>query len=113
MSQEMFTYHGIFSDYPNCNFVVRRYGSPKNIYIGIVSRDEGPICHCTINTQCELPDDRIAVKDYSENEGMVERLKELDIITGDPVEYISSGFVDIGVYMLSEKGKKLVQESLS
>lgn len=108
----MFTFRGSVCDYPNCAFTIKRYGMNNNIYIGIISKDEGPICHCTVNTPTKLPDDRIAVKDWSENEGMVEKLKDLDMITGDPVDYIHSGLVNIGVYMLSENGKQLLNEAL-
>ena len=111
-SEEKFIYKSIFGGvYDNCHFVISQYCSPKNIYIGIVSDDEGPIGPCTINIEgVIIPENQVLVKNYSENEGMDKFLLENDIITGEPVDYISSGFVDIPVYKLGTKGKELVSK---
>ncbi len=51
-----------------------------------------------------LPDDRIAVKDYSEGSGNVLSLQKAGLIGDEPEEVRSSGFVLIPVYTLTEKG---------
>ena len=108
-SPETFTFKGIACEYSNCHFEISRYQGTNNIYIGIVD-DEGPICRCTVNISRPIPDDRIAIKDWSENEGMDVTLKEMNIIQGDPVDCELSGFVTIDIYMLGEKGKQLITE---
>ena len=52
-------------------------------------------------------DDVLAVKDWNENEGMFEALIEQGIITNECVDIVESGFVDIKIYRLTEKGKDL------
>ena len=64
-------------------------------------------CMCSVNPGVLVPEDCLAVKDYSENEGMVEFLKAEGVIEGDPVGKITSGFVEIPVYALTGKGMDL------
>ena len=109
---EPFTYKSQFATYPNCQFVIDRYANPDNLYLGICMKDPETdsleqICHCTANTHIKLPDDRITVKNYSENEGMEEFLIKEGIIEEHPYSCITSGFVIINVFKLTEKGKKL------
>ena len=110
-SPETFTFKGMICEYPDCHFEISRYQGTNNIYIGIID-NEGPICRCTVNIPRSIPDDRIAIKDWSENEGMDVTLKEMNIIEGDPIDCELSGFVTIDIYMLGEKGKQLVSEHL-
>jgi len=56
----------------------------------------------TVNTDKKLPDNQIAIKNYSENEGMVEWLLKNKIIKGDCIINISSGYVEIPVYEVVE-----------
>lgn len=92
--------------FPNCYFVPSRYTSNNNLALKIESEDEGSICVCTVNPPKKLSDDVICVKDYSENKGMVEFLKNMGII-GDRVEVIPSGWVELYVYELTEHGKEI------
>lgn len=113
-SNESFTFKGIFCDYTNCKFLVSRYNTNNNLYLGIhCFYEDGhsePVCHCTVNTSTALSDDRIAVKDYSENEGMEDFLIRMGIIECDPIDYIISGCVSIGVFKLTDKGKELFKD---
>jgi hypothetical protein len=95
-----------FGTYPNCYFVPSRYRSNNNLALQIQSEDEGPICVCTVNPNEKLSDDVICIKDYSENEGMAEFLKNMGII-GDRVKVIPSGWVELYVYELTEHGKEI------
>lgn len=71
-----------------------------------------PIATCTTNLVDDLcPDDCAYIKDYSENEGMVDILIDEGIIYPGPVDVVKSGFVVIGLYTLTEKTLKLFDES--
>jgi hypothetical protein len=93
--------------FPNCYFVPSRYSSNNNLALKIESEDKGLICVCTVNPDEKLSDDVICIKNYSENEGMVEFLKNMGII-GDMVKVIPSGWVELyDVYELTEHGKEI------
>lgn len=104
MENRTFTYKNKYSVYPDCYFIVRRYADTNNLAIIIQSIHEGVITRVTTNPTCSLSDEYIAVKNYSENEGMVEFLISMNIITELPVFTIPSGFVEIPVYRLTEEG---------
>jgi hypothetical protein len=61
--------------------------------------DGEPILTASINT-IDLPDDRVAIKTYSENEGIVSLLLNANVIEGSPIQQVKSGFVTIPVYKL-------------
>ena len=95
-----------YAAYEGCRFVAGRYGNGNPALS--VADDEGTICICSVNPpDTRLRDGLIAVKNWSENEGMVELLKEHDVITGNPVMLVTSGFVSIGVYKLTDHGRSL------
>ena len=69
--------------------------------------EDGPLCEpvamATVNViehPCE--DDYAYIKDYSENEGMVDALVEAKIIKPQPFCFVQSGHVTIGMYELTE-----------
>lgn len=95
-----------FMGFEHCKFVVNRYCNNDNLAISIFSRTAGPICNVTVGIDDKLDDDKIAVKTYSENEGMDDWLYQNGYIENIPCFYINSGFVDIPVYKLTELGKK-------
>lgn len=105
------TFKTKYASYPNCEFVTNRYMN-GNLALQVVSSEEGLITTCTVNPGEEIGDDFIAVKNYSENEGMDETLKEMGII-GEKVDEIPSGFVTIPVYKLTKKGKELFKDELN
>ena len=76
------------------------YASPKNIALELLCED-GPYGMATINTEVVLPSHHVAIKNYSENEGMVDALLASGVISGEPALYIASGFATIPVYELS------------
>lgn len=63
-----------------------------------------------ISRNVNLPVNQIAVKDYSENAGALDCMKELGIIHDIALRYIRSGWVEIPVHLLTEKGMGIVQE---
>lgn len=98
---------GIF-DEPNCHFYTNRYKTTGNLYVAIMDAEGSPYITVSVNppNDFKLTDDFICVKDYSENEGMVDWLKEQGLIEGEPKLKIASGFVLLPVYKLSAKGKE-------
>ena len=86
-------------------FKTGRYNN-GNLALEVWSRAEGPLCVCTVNPGFPLPPTHIAVKNYSENEGMEQALRDLDII-GEQTGIIPSGFVKIPVFLLTEYGRAL------
>ena len=99
------TFKTQYGEYPNCEFKTGQYGN-GNLALQVVSQDEGPICICTVNPGEVVTHDAIAVKNYSENVGMVEILTEMGII-GRELYCIPSGSVSIPVHKLTEKGLEL------
>lgn len=101
----MMTFKTKYGEYPNCEFKTGQYGN-GNLALQVESLDEGPICTCTVNPDEVVTHDAIAVKNYSENEGMVDTLTEMGLI-GEELYSIPSGFVSIPVHKLTEKGLEL------
>ena len=102
-----FTYKSQFGEYPDCQFQTGRYNN-GNLAVEIWSTEEGPITRVTVNPGIKISDAAIAIKNYSENEGMVDWLLSENIIEGDPISEIPSGWVKIPVYQLSAHGKELL-----
>lgn len=109
---EIFEYNCFGSTY-KVQFAVGRYGN-GNLALEMMgaegTEDEGePIVRVTVNPDIPLPDTQIAIKDYSENEGMVDFCKKIGII-GKLVRTIPSGFVEIPVYELTESGLEIFKD---
>ena len=104
-----FTYTSECSRFENCHFCVARYANNQNLAIAIFD-NEGPVTYCTVNTPVKLTDDRIAVKNYSENTGMDNFLIDMGIIEKEPIDHIESGWVEIPVHKLTQSGLDLIKE---
>lgn len=91
--------------YKNCHFNTNHYLN-GNKALQIVD-DEGVICTCSVNGLRINDTDEIGIKDWSENEGMVDFLLKNEIIFGEPIDYENSGFVTIPYYKLTDKGMEL------
>lgn len=55
----------------------------------------------TVNV-IELPDGLVAIKSYSENEGLLEQLISLGLVT-EVVSYVSSGFASIPICKIDQE----------
>ena len=108
---EKFVYKTQYGDYENCFFQVGKYTS-GNIAISIVSENDGPITHCTTSSNLKYPDNTIAVKYWSENEGMEEFLIKMGIIESEPCDMDVTLPMTPSIYKLTEKGLKIVKEQL-
>lgn len=100
---EKFTFKSKYATYQNCYFVISHYGN-GNLAVEVWSNEEGPINRITTNPDVKIPTTHIAIKNYAENEGMVDTMKEMGIIEGDPVQIIRTGYVMVPVYKLTSKG---------
>lgn len=101
----MMTFKTKYGEYPNCEFVTGYYPN-GNLALQVAIKDEGSLCTCTVNPGQVVTHDAIAVKDYSENEGMVETLTTMGII-GKELYRIPRGRVGIPVHKLTKKGLKI------
>ena len=102
---EMFTYKG----YKGCFFSDGRYRDNGNRALEIINHAEGPIATVTVNPGEPVENDCIAVKNYSENAGMLDFLRDNGIV-GETVRVINSGWVEIPVCRLTEKGLEIFGE---
>ena len=87
-----------FATYDNCFFKTGKYADNtpaihihQNTQYGVE-----PILTATVSLGVPLPDGCILVKDYSENEGVLEFLKNLGVVT-KVMCYLPSGYVSIPV----------------
>lgn len=99
-----------FGEKYTCQFAIGEYGN-GNLALEIIGAEgtdyEGePIVRVTVNPDQIVPEDCIAIKDYSENRGMVDFCREIGIIA-DRVTTIQSGWVQIPVYKLSDSGLEI------
>jgi hypothetical protein len=89
MEKKILNYKGY-----DCKLVKREYqegGSPALCLEDPITGE--PIAVATINVpELELPKDVVVIKDYSENEGMLDFLIQNKIVE-EPMEYIPLGFI--------------------
>lgn len=105
---DSFTYTSKFGTvYNDCFFVIGSYETTGNHAIS-VANDEGLICYCTVNAQRVNKPDEIGVKNYGENEGMMDFLIGMGIIEKKPFTFEHSGFVMIPYFKLTDSGLELV-----
>ena len=86
-----------------CHLVIGEYSNNRIALTLIDAMDGQPIATATVN----LPDNTLTegcvyIKDYSENEGMVDALIKADIIYPDIVNTAKSRFVIVNSYKLKE-----------
>lgn len=86
--------------------------SNGRLYIGAYNSEEGPMFDATINLpKHNIASDEAFIKNYSENEGVLEFLMENDIVL-KVVYYVPSGFVMVPLCKLNmEKINELRKES--
>lgn len=85
----------------NCNIVFREY---KNGRLSMQLLEDkvpcSPVATASVNIPNEpLEKDEIAIKDYSENEGILDCLVQNKVVSA-PVRYVNSGFVKIPICKL-------------
>ena len=103
---EKFKYHSPYETYEDCYFRVGHYGNFRHkggIAIRIWNDTEGPIADVTVNLDIPLQENEIAIKDYSENTGMIVNMQSIGLIGDFPVRYERSGYVSIPIFVYDEK----------
>lgn len=74
------------------------YNGNKAIYL--FDKETGELVTvATVNLEEVLPEGQVYIKDYSENEGMLEALVKAGVVS-EPISYVPSGFVIIPVCKL-------------
>jgi len=75
------------------------YRAPQNKGIQLYDADHMPCARATLNPDFLLPENHVAIKDYSENEGVLEALIAARVIetTG---EYVQAGFENVPICRL-------------
>ena len=76
-----------------------------NLAIEAVCPDGEPWGVLTVNPGIALKDDFVCIKDYSEGAGNLRTLEAAGLIETPPVQQIPSGFVQLPVCRLTEKGR--------
>ncbi len=77
-----------------------------NISIRLLDKNDGcPVATATMSPDFKLEEAQVAIKNYGENIGMVDALKEANIITNF-VKKIDCGFESLDVYTLSDEALK-------
>ena len=109
ISTETFTFELPFFKVENCHFVATRYYDPKNLALIVENENDETVAVCSVNPENLKSDDVLCVKEWSENQGMLDFLVKQKIVTKeyDLVDSEESGFVVINAYKLTEKGKEL------
>ena len=83
-----------------CNIVKEQYTNGRTALLLMDVDDNEHVATATVNLpDDDIPEKYVAIKDYSENEGMLNLLIEEKIVA-QPVEHISSGFVSIPICKL-------------
>lgn len=88
MEQTIITHNGV-----DCYAKRDRYWENDNTSILLFECDTDYMhCVCTVNLGDKLPEDQAYIKDYSENEGILDALKEAGIVT-DVIGSKASGWI--------------------
>ena len=93
--------------------VPKKYvGSNRMALIMLDALDGEPVTTITVNIpEAPLDDDEIIVKNYSENEGMLEFLVESGLVE-DTGKFIQTGFVIVNIVKMTEKLKSIIGANL-
>jgi hypothetical protein len=102
-----------FKDY-SCTIHVDNYKADNSKAILLMDTEDGaPVAYATVCLagQGAKPIDRnVFIKDYSENEGMVDALVEAGVICPACIRQYPSGHVLIGEYRLTDKALNLWED---
>ena len=76
-----------------CSVFLSEYSNNGRVAIELYD-DEGPYCTASVNVEDDIPADHVAIKNYSENEGVLDALVA-GMIVAPPSFFVQSGWVDI------------------
>ena len=86
------------------------YGNNGNLALQVFDAENGnPIATATVNPAVggPLPKGVVAIKNWSENEGVEQALIEGGIIEAEPVAELEQGFVRINIFKLTQKAREI------
>lgn len=63
-----------------CELEIQRYAQPANICLRLFSPDEGPVATATVNPSILLAEGLVAIKNYSENFGVLAALEAAGVV---------------------------------
>ena len=108
-SNSTFTFNTTYGTSFQVTLAKGKYGNGAKALQLIDAEDGMPYGVATVNTGKIYGDDLIAVKDWSENEGMVDFLKEIGFI--DRVAAVDqSGYVTVPICHLTPEAVKFFEE---
>ena len=91
----------------NCIIEWSMYSQNNNIAIKLLDEETKElVAIATTNTSEETPLPGVQIKDWSENRGMWEALVDAGVIESEPIEKITSYFVQVKVGKLTEKAEE-------
>jgi hypothetical protein len=93
-------YSGLYGEY-EIDIKMSKYGNGQHRMEFIDQGDGLPVLVASVSIKESLFSDEIAIKDYSENEGVLKFLIEEGIISS-PLKYFNSGFVRIPICKINE-----------
>lgn len=77
----------------DCIVKKTKYMNNNNLALVLLDKEDGEmVTQVTVNTEQKFPDDVALVKDYSENEGMLEAITEAGLVE-EVIGYAPLGFV--------------------
>ena len=82
----------------------RKYGNGQTRLDLIDSKDGLPYATTTVASGVSVSDDEVIIKNYSENEGILDSLIKAGVVS-HPLYYIPSGFVNLSVCKLLIKNE--------
>jgi hypothetical protein len=89
--------------------LVRGFYGNGNKAVQLMDAEDGsPVMIATVNLGNRNPDDLITIKNYSENEGVLEFLQEIGFV-GEVDHYEQAGWVEVPVCKLTDEGKKFFE----
>ena len=93
-------FSGPYGEY-DIEIKMSKYVNGQNRMDFIDKEDGFPVLVASVAIEESLTPDQIAIKDYSENEGVLKFLTEKEIISS-PLKYFNSGFVRIPICQINE-----------
>lgn len=100
----------VYADYPNCQVQATQYAA-GGLVIQLFAEDGERILTASVfieNWSDKLQPYQFYSKDWSENEGVVEWLKEQEIVTGTG-RYVRAGFCDSELLELTKNYRAIVE----
>lgn len=107
---EYLEYKSLFTTYSKCFFKLKKYMNNRTC-ISLEDEQKGPVINITINIpDVKIPEGAVAIKNYSENEGILEWLEEngfiKEIIGSIPYNWVSIPIVILDMDKISKLTKE-------